>query len=154
MTSLKAGDRVPELVLTLYDGRKMALAEFKGKQAVVLFFYPADNTPICTREACSFRDAYHDFLEAGAAVFGVSGDTQNSHRQFAEKQRLPYYLVSDVDGSLRRAFGVPNKFGLLTGRVTYVIDREGVVQQVLQYQFAGRKHMEEALRAVRQLPRQ
>ncbi len=151
MKSIQIGDHVPELTLAAHDGRTISLADFKGRQAVVLFFYPADNTAICTREACSFRDAHQEFIEAGAFVIGVSGDSESTHRSFAETQRLPYLLVADVDGSLRRAFGVPKTFGLLPGRVTYVIDRDGVVRHVFHSQFAGRKHAEEALRIVRNL---
>lgn len=151
MKSIEVGDRVPEVMLASHDGRTISLADFKGRQAVVLFFYPADNTPICTREACSFRDAYQDFVQAGAAVIGVSGDSESTHRAFAETQRLPYLLVADVDGSLQRAFGVPKSFGLLSGRVTYVIDRDGVVRHIFRAQFSGRKHMREALRIVHNL---
>jgi peroxiredoxin Q/BCP len=154
MKSIQVGDRVPELTFVAHDGRKISLADFQGKQAVVLFFYPADNTTVCTREACSFRDAYQEFLQAGAVVIGVSGDSESSHRSFAETQRLPYLLAADVDGALRDAFGVPKTFGLLPGRVTYVIDREGVVRHVFNSQLRVRKHVEEALRIVRNLERQ
>jgi len=154
MKSIQVGDRAPELTLTTHDGRRVSLADFKGRQAVVVFFYPKDNTPICTREACAFRDAYEDFVQAGAVVIGVSGDSDVTHREFAETQRLPYLLAADRDGSLRHAFGVPKAFGVLPGRVTYVIDREGVVRQVFQSQFSGRKHVEEALRTLRALQAQ
>jgi thioredoxin-dependent peroxiredoxin len=151
MNSLRVGDRVPALTLSAHDGRVISLNHFPGAQAVVLFFYPADNTPICTAEACAFRDAYQDFVEAGAVVIGISGDTQTTHRGFAQAQNLPYALVSDADGSLRRAFGVPKRLGVLAGRVTYVIDRQGIVRHVFKSQFFGRKHMQEALRVVRNL---
>jgi peroxiredoxin Q/BCP len=148
MKSIQIGDRAPELTLTTHDGRRVSLSDFKGRQPLVLFFYPKDNTPICTREACAFRDAYEDFVQAGAAVIGVSGDSDITHRSFAETQRLPYLLAADVDGSLRRAFGVPKTLGIFPGRVTYIIDRDGVVRQVFQSQFSGRKHVEEALRTL------
>jgi peroxiredoxin Q/BCP len=151
MKSIQVGDPAPDFTLTAHDGRRVSLADFKGRQPLVVFFYPADNTPICTKEACSFRDAYEEFVQAGAAVIGVSGDSDVSHRSFAERQRLPYQLVADVDGSLRHAFGVPKTFGLLPGRVTYVIDRDGVVRQVFHSQFSGRKHVEEALRTLRDI---
>jgi thioredoxin-dependent peroxiredoxin len=154
MASIQVGSPAPNVTMTTHEGRQISLAEFKGSQAVVLFFYPKDNTPICTREVCSFRDAYADFVDAGAIVIGVSGDSDTTHRSFAETQRLPYQLVADVDGALRRAFGVKKKFGLLPGRVTFVIDREGVVRQVFHSQFSGKKHVLEALQTIRDLPLQ
>jgi hypothetical protein len=97
---------------------------------VVLFFYPKDGSAICTKEACAFRDAYGQFAEAGAVVIGVSGDSAERHSAFAARLNLPFYLVSDADGSIRKAFGVPKTLGLLSGRVTYVIDKEGVVTRI------------------------
>ena len=154
MKSLRVGDRVPDLTLSAHNGPEISLSKSSEPQTIVVFFYPADNSPICTAEACAFRDAYQDFVEAGAAVIGISGDSQTSHGAFAQAQNLPYSLVSDVDGSLRRAFGVPKGLGLLPGRVTYVIDREGIVRHVFKSQFFGRKHMKEALRVVRNLVKQ
>jgi peroxiredoxin Q/BCP len=152
MKSIQVGDPAPAVAMTTHDGRQISLSDFKGHQPVVLFFYPKDNTPICTREVCSFRDAYQDFVHTGTVVIGVSGDSDLSHRSFAATQRLPYQLVADVDGSLRRAFGVRKGFGILPGRVTYVIDREGIVRQVFRSQFSGKKHVEEALQTIRNLP--
>jgi peroxiredoxin Q/BCP len=154
MKSLQVGDRVPDLTLSAHDGRVISLNQVSNSQTIVLFFYPADNTPICTAEACAFRDAYQDFVEAGAAVIGISGDSQATHGAFARAQNLPYALVSDPDGELRRAFGVPKGLGLLPGRVTYVIDRQGIVRHVFKSQFFGRRHMQEALRVVRNLIQQ
>jgi thioredoxin-dependent peroxiredoxin len=151
MRSIQVGDTVPDNPLTVHDDRTLSLADFKGKQTVVLFFYPADDTPLCTREVCSFRDAYQEFVRAGASVIGVSGDSESTHRLFAEAQRLPYLLVADANGSLRRAFGVPKSFGLIAGRVTYVIDRDGIVRDVFNYQFSAQKHVDNALRIVRSL---
>jgi thioredoxin-dependent peroxiredoxin len=151
MKPIDIGDRVPDLTLTAQDGRRFSLADFKGKQAVVLFFYPKDNTPICTREACSFRDGYEEFVKASAVVIGVSSDSDQSHRAFAESQRLPYLLVADSDGSLRKSFGVPKTLGILPGRVTYVIDRDSVVRQIINSQFQAQIHVDEALKAVREL---
>jgi thioredoxin-dependent peroxiredoxin len=117
----------------------------------VLFFYPKDNSLVCTREACAFRDAYEDFVAAGATVIGVSGDSAESHEQFASTNRLPFLLATDLDGALRRAFGVPKTLGLIPGRVTYVIDRQGVIRHVFNGQFAADRHVREALDAVRAL---
>jgi peroxiredoxin Q/BCP len=151
MRSIRVGDTVPDNPLTVHDDRTISLADFKGKQTVVLFFYPADDMPLCTREVCSFRDAYQEFVRAGAAVIGVSGDSEGTHRAFAQAQQLPYLLVADADGSMRRAFGVPTTFGLMAGRVTYVIDRDGVVRDVFKCQFSAQKHVDNALRIVRSL---
>jgi peroxiredoxin Q/BCP len=150
MKSLQVGDTAPEIAFSAHDGRRMSLSDFRG-QAVVLFFYPADNTVICTREACSFRDAFQDFRQAGAIVVGVSGDPQGTHAQFAASKQLPYLIVSDEDGALRRAFGVQKRFGVLPGRVTYVIDRDGVVRDVFKSQLLAKRHVDNALHIVRAL---
>ena len=151
MASIHVGDLAPEFTLPSQTGERVCLAEFRGSKAVVLFFYPKDGTAVCTKEACSFRDAYEDFVQAGAAVIGVSSDPVESHQVFASGHRLPFVLLSDADGSLRKAFGVPKTLGLLPGRVTYVIDKEGVVRHVFSSQFAADRHVSEALAIVRQL---
>jgi thioredoxin-dependent peroxiredoxin len=145
------GDVAPAVTLTLHDGQSVALGDLVREHVVVLFFYPKDNTAICTKEACSFRDAYEDFVAAGATVVGVSGDSAESHEQFATQHRMPFLLATDADGSLRRVFGVPKTLGLLPGRVTYVIDRQGIVRHVFSGQFAADRHVREALEAVRKL---
>ena len=151
MSSIQAGDKAPAAVLPTSDGRQIALADFEGKNAVVLFFYPKDNTSICTKEACSFRDSYEDFVAAGAVVIGISSDSDADHRSFAEQHRLPFTLVADTNGSLRKTFGVPRTLGILPGRVTYVIDKAGIVRHVFNSQLLGQKHVTEALRIVREL---
>jgi peroxiredoxin Q/BCP len=129
----------------------VALSEFLGSKAVVLFFYPKDGTVVCTKEACSFRDAYEDFVQAGAVVIGVSSDSTENHRAFASGHRLPFILLADADGYLRKAFGVPKTLGIMPGRVTYVIDKEGIVRHVFSSQFAADRHVAEALAVVRRL---
>jgi len=151
MTRIDVGDPAPDLTLATHAGDDVSLADYRGKQAVVLFFYPKDGTPVCTKEACSFRDAYEDFVEAGAVVIGVSGDSASRHEAFAASHRLPFLLISDADGRVRRAFGVPKSMGLFPGRVTYVIDREGIVRHVFNSQFAAERHVSEALEVVRKL---
>jgi peroxiredoxin Q/BCP len=151
MTAIREGDRAPDFRGETQTGNHIQLSDFLGKQAVVLYFYPRDNTPGCTAQACSFRDAYQDFVDAGAAVVGVSGDSLARHQQFAAGQKLPFHLLSDEDGALRAAYGVPKTFGLLPGRVTYVIDKQGIVRQVFNSQFFASKHVREALATVRQL---
>ncbi len=145
------GDEAPDFAVTGHDGQNVRLSDFRGKNVVVLFFYPKDGTPICTQEACAFRDAYETFVEAGAVVIGVSADSRERHRSFAASQRLPYVLVSDSDGSLRRAFGVPRTMGLLPGRVTYVIDQAGIVRLVFNAQMTADRHVQEALNTIQAL---
>ncbi len=137
MASIGVGNVAPDFTLPSQAGRQVSLAEFRGSKAVVLFFYPKDGTAICTKEACSFRDAYEDFVQAGAVVMGVSSDPVDSHQAFASCHRLPFLLLSDADSSLRKAFGVPKTLGLLPGRVTYVIDKQGVVRHVFRRSVLG-----------------
>lgn len=148
MNRLQVGDRAPDFTTTTHDGQTISLADFRGKSAVVLFFYPKDGTPICTKEACAFRDSYEKFVEAGAVVIGISSDTNESHRQFARDHRLSFPLISDVDGSMRRLFTVPSNLGLLPGRVTYVIDRDGIIRLIFNAAFASQGHVQQALDAV------
>lgn len=148
MKKVQVGDQAPESTLTTHTGEQVRLSDFRNEKVVVLFFYPKDGTAICTKEACAFRDAYDQFVEAGAVVIGVSGDSAESHSAFAARHNLPFHLVSDIDGSLRRAFGVSKTFGLLPGRVTYVIDQDGIVRLVFSAQTAASRHVSEAIRVV------
>lgn len=149
MPALKTGDPAPDFSRMTHDGKVVEMRAFRGKNAVVLFFYPRDFTPTCTAEACKFRDDYDDFVEAGAVVIGVSANDLDSHRRFTEKHGLPFLLVSDSDGSLRKLFGVPKTLGIFPGRVTYVIDREGTIRHVFNSQLLGLRHVAEALKTVR-----
>jgi peroxiredoxin Q/BCP len=151
MSSIQIGDRAPELTATSHDGSPFVLSEQRGRHVVVLFFYPGDETPICTQEACAFRDAYADFVEAGALVVGISGDSLQSHRQFAAARRLPFILLSDPDGAIQKSFGVPKSLGILPGRVTYVIDKQGIVRLIFNSQLLASRHVSAALAAVKQL---
>jgi peroxiredoxin Q/BCP len=151
MAGLAIGDPAPQLTLVTHTGQQISLADFRGKQPVVVFFYPMDGTPACTREACSFRDAYEDFVGTGAALIGVSASSSARHRAFASDHGLPYLLVSDRGGQVRRAFGVPRLLGFLPGRVTYVIDREGIIRHIVRAQLGPTRHVEESLEALRKL---
>lgn len=133
------------------DGTSVSLAELVGPRTLVLYFYPKDETPGCTAEACSFRDAYEDFVAAGADVVGVSADDADSHRDFKARHRLPFTLVSDPDGSAARALGVKKTLGLFAGRVSFVIDRQGVIRHRFESQLQVKKHVAEALALVRSL---
>jgi len=146
--SVAVGERAPDFELPDANGKPVRLADFRGKRAVVLYFYPKDDTPGCTAEACSFRDSYQDFQEAGAEVIGVSSDSSASHEKFAKRHKLPFTLLSDARGVVRKKYGVPATMGLLPGRVTFVIDRDGVVQHVFNSQLQATRHVNEALAAI------
>lgn len=145
------GDHAPDFTLPDQDGTLVSLAELLAEGCLVLFFYPKDGTPGCTAEACTFRDEHGELSAAGATVVGVSSDDVDSHRRFAGKHRLPFRLLADCGGELRRRFGVPKTLGFLDGRVTYVIDPQGVVRHVFDSQLRTRRHVQEALRLVRSL---
>ena len=149
MAAIGVGDSAPDFTREAHTGQTVTLSEYRGQKAVVLFFYPMDGTPVCTKEACSFRDSYEDFAEAGAAVIGISGDTAARHQTFASEHRLQYLLVDDHDGQVRKAFGVPKTMGFMPGRVTYVIDKQGIVRRVFSSQLSASKHVEEALSCLR-----
>ena len=151
--SLRVGQEAPDFTLPDRDGKMVRLSEFRGRKAVVLYFYPKDNTPGCTKESCAFRDSYQDFLDAGAEVIGVSGDDSSSHERFATKYNLPFVLLSDRGGQVRAKYGVPATLGLLPGRVTFVIDRDGIVRHTFNSQFQPTQHIAEAITALRQLDR-
>ena len=148
--ALAPGDTAPLIALNDQDGTERRSVQLDGK-ALVLFFYPKDDTPGCTMEACAFRDSYADLQGLGAEVWGVSGDDAASHRRFANRHRLPFPLLVDAGNRVRKAFGVPSVLGLLPGRVTYVIDGHGVVRHVFNNLLDGPAHRREALEALRGL---
>ena len=151
MPQLAVGDQSPPFTATLQDGSTFDSATLLGRKALVLFFYPKDNTPVCTREACGFRDAYEQFQAVGAEVVGVSSDSQASHLAFAAKHRLPFPIISDPDRRLRKLFGVPNPLGFLPGRVTFVIDKQGVIRLVFSALLVSDDHVKKALATVADL---
>ena len=144
------GDPAPDFTLPSATGEPVSLSQFRGRSEVVLFFYPKDNSPVCTAEACSFRDSYEAFRSAGAEVIGISADSVESHRRFAARNRLPFHLLSDADGSVRARYGVPRTLGVIPGRVTYLIDRQGIVRHIFSSQFQPARHVAEALRVLKQ----
>jgi peroxiredoxin Q/BCP len=148
---VNVGDAAPEFSLPDAAGKQVRLSDFRGKKAVVLYFYPKDDTPGCTKEACSFRDNYEAFKDAGAEVIGVSSDSEASHQKFADKFKLPFTLVADGGGAVRKRYGVPATLGLLPGRVTFVIDRDGIVRHVFNSQLQATKHVDEALSVLKRL---
>lgn len=148
--TVKVGDTAPDFTLASQSGSPVSLKDFSGK-CLVLYFYPKDDTPGCTTESCAFRDQYEVFKSAGAEVIGISADSPESHRGFAAKYQLPFTLLSDIDNKVRKLYGVPATFGILPGRVTYVIDRQGVVQNIFNSQFNFKGHIEESLKIIQQL---
>ena len=144
----KVGQKAPDFTLADATGKDVSLASLRGKP-VVLYFYPKDDTPGCTKEACTFRDQYEDFREAGAEVLGVSSDSSESHQKFAARYKLPFTLLSDRGGKVRELYGVPATLGLLPGRVTFVIDGAGVVRHVFNSQLNATRHVSEALGVLR-----
>lgn len=149
--SIGVGDQAPEFALPSHDGSTVKLSDYRGKKHVVLYFYPKDETAGCTAEACSFRDNYEDFKDAGAEVIGVSSDSEKSHQSFAKHHRLPFKLLSDKGGKLRAAYGVKNTLGILPGRVTFLIDKNGVVRHVFNSQLSPLKHVSETLEILKKL---
>lgn len=146
--SVKIGDSAPDFSLLAQSGSSVSLKDFLGKKSVVLYFYPKDDTPGCTKEACAFRDSYQVFKDAGAEVIGISDDSTDSHQKFATKYQLPFTLLSDTGKQVRKLYGVPATLGLLPGRVTYVIDQKGIVQHIFNSQFNFKGHVEESLKTL------
>ncbi len=144
---VRVGAMAPDFTLPDQTGQMVSLRDFIGKKNIVLYFYPKDETPGCTAEACSFRDSYETFKDAGAEVIGVSADSPASHQQFAKHHRLSFVLLSDERGEVRRRYGATS-LGILPGRVTYVIDRQGIVRHIFSSQLMPEKHINEALQAL------
>lgn len=149
--AIKVGDKAPDFTLPAQDGSDVSLKDFAGKKSVVLYFYPRDNTPVCTKEACSFRDQYEVFGKKDTVVLGVSADSVESHKSFASAQHLPFQLLSDKNNAVRKAYGVSSTMGVMPGRVTYVIDKEGVVRLVFNSQLDAQKHVDEALKVLEEI---
>ena len=148
---IQVGDKAPDFTLPSQTGEQVRLQDRLGERVVVLYFYPKDNTSGCTAEACAFRDSYETFTDAGAEVIGVSSDSADKHAGFASKHRLPFTLLADQGGRVRKAYSVPAVLGFLPGRVTYVIDRTGTVRHVFSSMTNIDGHVSEALEVVRQL---
>ena len=148
MSDIQVGMPAPDFELRDQDGKAVRLSQFRGVNPVVLFFYPKDNTRVCTQEACAFRDDYSQFREAGVKLFGISSDSPGSHSDFARRHSLPYPLLADSGGKLRKLFCVKKTWGLLPGRATFVIDREGIVRHIFSSQFEAATHVAEALAAL------
>ena len=145
---VQVGDTAPDFTLPSQDGKIVSLQDFIGKTALVVYFYPKDDTAGCTKEACSFRDSYEVFKDAGAEVIGISADSEETHQQFAKRYHLQFVLLSDKDGVVRKSYGVQATFGFIPGRVTYVIDKQGIIRHIFSSQLMPEKHIEEALKTL------
>jgi thioredoxin-dependent peroxiredoxin len=150
-SGIGVGDKAPDFTLPSQSGEQVRLQDRLGERVVVLYFFPKDGTPGCTAEACAFRDSHEVFVDAGAEVIGVSSDSVDSHVAFAGRHELPFTLLSDTGGQVRKSYGVPSVLGLLPGRVTYVIDREGTVRHVYNSMTRIGRHVEDALDMVKKL---
>jgi peroxiredoxin Q/BCP len=149
---MKVGDIAPDFKLPNQEGKTIQLSDYRGKQHLVVYFYPKDETPGCTKEACTFRDSYEAFKDAGAEVIGISADSVASHQAFATNRRLPFQLLSDTNNAVRKSYGVSgNMFGLMPGRETFVIDKEGVIRHRFASQFNIGKHIDDALEVLNRL---
>ncbi len=148
---VKVGDRAPDFTLSNQSGQMVSLHDFAGRRNVVLYFYPKDFTTGCTAEAKTFSENYDQFTEVGAEVIGVSSDSVESHEGFASKCNVSFLLLSDRKGEVRKTYGVSASFGLIPGRVTYIIDKDGVIRHIFSSQLNPKKHVREALDVLKSL---
>jgi thioredoxin-dependent peroxiredoxin len=154
LLAVQVGDKAPDFTLTSQIGDKVTLSEYFGKKNIVLYFYPKDETTGCTKEACAFRDNYDVFTKLGAEVLGISGQSIESHKSFATHHNLPFLLLADQENKVRKLYGVPTNMGIIPGRVTYIIDKKGIVRHVFNSQYQPQKHIEEAQKVIEQLNRE
>lgn len=152
MNEIKVGSTIPAFTLPDQNGNLFDINSVLGKKNIVIYFYPKDDSPGCTAQACAFRDQFEVFNDADAVIIGISGQSVKSHKEFAEKHRLSFTLLSDAGNKIRKQFGVPtNLLGLLPGRVTYVVDKTGKVLYTFNSQLQAEKHVDEALRILKEL---
>ncbi len=148
---VQIGDKAPDFTLPSQMGDYVMLSEYFGKMNIVLYFYPKDESIGCTKEACAFRDSYETFTNLGAEVLGVSGQSVESHKNFASHHGLPFLLLADVDNKVRKLYGVPSTIGIIPGRVTYIIDKKGIVRHIFNNQYQPEKHISEAKQVLERL---
>lgn len=150
MTALKEGDTIPVITAKNEEGKPITIDPKALSGSKVIYFYPKDDTPGCTKEACSFRDSYEAFTDLNVEVIGISSDSVESHKNFKAKHRLPFTLLSDESNVIRKQFGVKtNLFGLLPGRVTYVVNQKGTIINLFSSQLNMVKHVSEALESLK-----
>ncbi|KAN0038924.1 hypothetical protein ACTA71_001116 [Dictyostelium dimigraforme] len=146
---LNVGDNAPEFSCPDKDGNIVSLKDFINKKPIVLYFYGKDGTPVCTKEACEFRDRYEKFVDAGVDVIGISCDDSESHSKFTKKYQLPFTLLSDKDGKIAKSYGV--KGLLLPGRTTFIIDTNGKILMTYSALLSATSHIEESLKVIENL---
>ena len=152
--NVKVGYKASDFTLPSQMGDNVTLSEFLGKKNIVLYFYPKDETVGCTKEACTFRDNYEELTKLGAEVLGVSGQSVESHKSFATHYGLPFILLSDEDNKVRELYGVPSTMGFLPGRVTYIIDKKGIVRHIFNSQTQAPRHVEEAKKTLMEIEKE
>lgn len=148
--SLEVGDKIPSFSLTDQNGKEFNIADHIGKHALIIYFYPKDESMVCTKEACAFRDSFNDFTKAGAIVIGINSGTVASHKHFADKEKLPFVLLSDPDNKVLKQFGVKGAF-FMTGRETFVVDLSGKVAFTYDSMMQGVAHAQQALAMVQKM---
>jgi peroxiredoxin Q/BCP len=151
MPKVKVGELAPDFTLQDQEGHFQSLSDYEGKKHVVLFFYPKDFSPGCTKQVCSFRDSYEDFTDQGAVVLGVSSDGVTSHKKFLDQHQLPFTLLSDPKGKIRALYGATKGFGLLPGRYTFLIDTNRIIRHIFTSEINMQKHIDEALRVLKEI---
>jgi len=145
VSTLQKGDKVPLFTLKNQNSEVFDIANFIGKKNLVIYFYPKDDTPGCTKEACKFRDEFEVFTDLDALVIGISADSPESHTEFIEKYTLPFTLLSDEENEVRKLFGVKGKFmNIIPGRVTFIADKNGIIQYAFDSMGNAEQHVEEA----------
>lgn len=149
-SKLKVGDNIPLFELKNQDGIAINIRDFIGKKNIIIYFYPKDDTSGCTKEACKFRDEYEDFTDLDAIVIGISGDSVASHKNFTEKYKLPFTLLSDANNVVRKLFGVPKSMFIIPGRVTYVVNKQGEIIYVFNSMKNAEQHVIEAKKILSQ----
>ena len=146
---LDEGTPAPEITATLDTGEAFRLSDYRGRKNVVLYFYPKDFTPGCTREACAFRDNYDGVQQYDAILVGVSTDSADSHQAFRERHSLPFPLIPDPEKEIVRQYEAEGLLGFMTARVTYVIDKDGMIRSAFRHDFAVGRHLPKVLEALR-----
>jgi len=150
-SALKVGQEAPDFTLPSNKEDEFTLSKLRDQKNVVLYFYPKDETIGCTKEACSFRDNYSAFTDMGAEVVGISSDSVESHKSFAENHRLPFTLLSDQKKQIRKLYGANGTLGLFPGRITFIIDKRGFIRHIFSSQIQPTKHIQEALQILKEI---
>ena len=146
--AIDVGDKVPTFSLTDQDGKTFKTTDYVGKKTLVIYFYPKDESMVCTKEACAFRDSFDDFTKAGAMVIGINGGTVESHKKFADHYRLPFTLLSDPEKKVYHLFGIKN-FMFMSGRKTFVVAKNGVITFSYDSMMQGKQHADDALKFIK-----